>query len=113
MAQYRKKPVVIEAIQWDGTFEGMQKIKEAFPKLETLSLMCHEAKNWVGNWRINTLEDGHKVSDGDFIIQGVKGEFYPCKSDIFSMTYEAVLPRPPQQLPTGRQDVIRGQNGEG
>ena len=41
------------------------------------------------NWRIGTLEGPHEVTPGDWIIRGVKGEFYPCKPDIFEMTYEA------------------------
>lgn len=42
------------------------------------------------DWYIATLEGSHKVSNGDYVIKGVKGEFYPCKPDIFKMTYEAV-----------------------
>jgi hypothetical protein len=41
-------------------------------------------------WRIGTLEGPHEVTPGDWIIRGVKGEFYPCKPDIFEATYEAV-----------------------
>lgn len=45
---------------------------------------------------IDTLEGGHIVCPGDFIITGVKGERYPCKPDIFAATYEPVHPQPPQ-----------------
>lgn len=90
MGQYRKKPVQITAYQFDGTVDGMNKIRELFPNLETLFCEYDEARNKVHHWKIETLEDGHMVSAGDFIIQGVKGEFYPCKPEIFALTYEAV-----------------------
>ena len=74
--KYRKKPVIIEAEQF------IQNTLQGWP---------------VGvykdgdHWAIDTLEGPLKVSDGDFIITGVKGEKYPCKPDIFEMTYEEVL----------------------
>ena len=88
--KFRKKPVVIEAIQWDGTESGIQKIKAKFPTLETLAKTGHLKKDEVTRWRIGTLEGGHYVSKGDFIIKGIKGEHYPCKPDIFAATYEEV-----------------------
>lgn len=88
--KYRKKPVVIEAIQWDGTEAGLQRIKSFFPALETTAKSGHLRKPEVTRWRIQTLEGGHEVSPGDFIIKGIKGEFYPCKPEIFEMTYEPV-----------------------
>jgi hypothetical protein len=85
--KFRKKPVVIEAIQWDGTMSRMDDIISAYPSLVTV------AKSYKGNdchhWEIATLEGKHVVSKGDFVICGVKDEFYPCKPDIFHMTYEA------------------------
>lgn len=87
MAKFRKKPVVIEAFQH-------------FAKLGTVT---HAWPHWVlkactdgiifakGNQTfIKTLEGEMHVSEGDWIIQGVKGEIYPCKPDIFEATYEAV-----------------------
>lgn len=81
--KYRKKPVVIEAVQWTGQNYG-------------------EIKQFIGNNResyinqdveltIITLEGHHVANEGDFIIKGVNGEFYPCKPDIFEQTYEKVL----------------------
>lgn len=81
MAKFRKKPVVIEAIQWTG--KNHLEIKD----------FCHTAvyaeKEHV-NLIIPTLEGLHSASLGDWIINGVKGEFYPCKPDIFAATYEPV-----------------------
>ena len=81
MAKFRKKPVVIEAVQWDGTTEGAAGVID-------FSLgVCIFSK---GHMAINTLEGLMTVSPGDWVIRGVKNEFYPCKPDIFEATYEAV-----------------------
>jgi hypothetical protein len=90
MSLYRKKPVVIEAIQWDGTWDGMDTINARWPEMRTTHLSSHKSSKTVRGWGIGTLEGYHKVSVGDYIIKGVKGEFYPCKPDIFEMTYESV-----------------------
>lgn len=87
MAKYRKKPVVVEAIQFIDTTDRIIELSEfidsqsvgvdyEFPKHPTLT--------------IDTLEGPHIASVGDYIIKGVNGEFYPCKPDIFKKTYEAV-----------------------
>jgi hypothetical protein len=90
--KYRKKPVEIDAIQWDGTLSGWRKIQSAFPKMVTTNIHYHEERNEARSIRIATLEgSSYVVSKGDYIIRGVKGEFYPCKSDIFEMTYELVF----------------------
>jgi hypothetical protein len=73
--KYRKKPVVIEATQWRRHGDH--------PMVETIS------PDSLNGW-IQTLEGGHIVSPGDYIITGVKGEHYPCKPDIFRLTYEMV-----------------------
>jgi hypothetical protein len=88
--RYRKKPIVVEAIQWDGTVEGMDKIKSSFKELGTSLLSCNRTTGTVFHWSIITLEGMHVVSEGDYIIKGINGEFYPCKPDIFEKTYEAV-----------------------
>lgn len=89
MAKYRKKPVIIEAEQWDGNPNlWLDKNKNK------LLIEAYETGNMViptdGTLRIKTLEGTHIASIGDYIIKGVKGEFYPCKPDIFEMTYEKV-----------------------
>ncbi len=90
MAKYRKKPVVIEAIQWDGSWDGKSSIEAHWPALSTSCLDSHPPSKTIRRWHIRTLEGHHEVSVGDYIIKGVKGEFYPCKPDIFQMTYEEV-----------------------
>lgn len=79
--KYRKKPVVIEAIKYE---------KEHIDR--TLDF-CNNNENIQYNPRdneyyIHTLEGNMKVSEGDYIIKGINGEFYPCKPDIFEKTYE-------------------------
>jgi hypothetical protein len=86
--KYRKKPVVIEAFQYNG------------------DLMCDDIPEWVSNaynhdssiyyamshsLYIKTLEGPMHISLGDYIIQGINGEIYPCKPDIFAKTYEEVV----------------------
>lgn len=77
MALYRKKPVVIEAMQWTGNNR-----RDIFE-------FCPDAQ-WRDNtgMEIYTLEGHLHASEHDWIIKGVKGEFYPCKPDIFEATYE-------------------------
>ena len=83
---YRKKPVVIKAIQWDGTEDLASKIAS----IDEFAGMLDYTSGEFDGFYIDTLEGRMKVSEGDFIIQGVKGEFYACKPDIFEMTYELV-----------------------
>ena len=79
MAQYRKKPVVIEATQWFkmGDHPVVKQYKTYDPDMANCG--------WCP-----TLEGGHIVTPGDWIITGVKGEHYPCKPDIFEMTYDEI-----------------------
>ena len=78
--KYTKKPVTIEAIKWDGT-NALDIIK-----------FCNRGKKCgrsdEGNLEIYTLEGVMIAEIGDYIIKGIKGEFYPCKPDIFEKTYE-------------------------
>jgi hypothetical protein len=89
MPSYRKKPVVIEAIQYlgGGNVDG-----HASPAWlwEALESGVAYYTNGADPLRLKTLEGDHTVSPGDFIIRGVKGELYPCKPDIFADTYDAV-----------------------
>jgi len=77
--KFRKKPIVIEATQWfkDGDHDRVKKF------------FNHDPENHGWGW-IETLEGGHIVNPGDWIITGVKDEHYPCKPEIFEMTYEKV-----------------------
>ena len=81
--KYRKKPIVIEAIQWLGNNFG--EIVYAFPECSGSWLIYNDDE-----LIINTLEGNMIASIGDYIIKGIKGEFYPCKPDIFEASYEAV-----------------------
>lgn len=86
MAKYRKKPVVIEAIKYQAELGNNR-------MMNWLAQQQANVDGWLfhdGEITIPTLEGNMKASDGDWIIKGVKGEFYPCKSDIFAVTYEAV-----------------------
>jgi hypothetical protein len=91
--KFRKKPVVIEAIQFTGL--NIQDI-EHFTGQSLLYNIESETAYEAGvappilSLTIPTLEGDHKAMPGDWIIKGVKGEFYPCKNDIFEMTYEPV-----------------------
>lgn len=81
--KYRKRPIVIEAIQWNGiNLEELKWfMKEQFKDV-TVSELSFELQ-------IPTLEGTMTVSIGDYIIRGVNGEYYPCKPDIFQKTYES------------------------
>ena len=81
MGKYRKKPVVIEAIQYDGYHTGKIHDFCGDKVLEPVG------KDYI---EIVTLEGVMRASKGDYIIKGVNGEFYPCKPDIFEKTYEEV-----------------------
>ena len=83
--KYVKKPVVIEAIQFTG--ENAFEIFEFIGDYEALD--CLEIQN-TDCPVIKTLEGEMKCSPGDYVIKGIKGEFYPCKPDIFKDSYEEV-----------------------
>jgi predicted P-loop ATPase/GTPase len=78
--KFRKKPVVIEATQWFKQGDHPAVIIKSNP-----DNYADMGVPWI-----DTLEGGHVVSVGDWIITGVKGEHYPCKDEIFRMTYEPV-----------------------
>ena len=81
--KFIKKPVVIEATQWfkNGDHPAVKKRMIG----DVVTNAWTESEN---GW-IHTLEGGYIVTPGDWIITGVKGEHYPCKPDIFEMTYES------------------------
>jgi hypothetical protein len=85
--KFRKKPVIIDAFQWNGEFMGRY-----LP--DWFNFAISEGTAWfTKNYEfivIKTLEGDHRVNKTDYIIKGVKGEIYPCKPDIFEMTYERI-----------------------
>ena len=90
MAKYRKRPLVIEAIHFDGTEDSAVEV-EAFAKDSTrLVNYRYNAKASSILMRIHTLEGIMIANPGDWIIKGAKGECYPCNPDIFDATYELV-----------------------
>lgn len=115
MGQYRKKPVVIEATQWfkngdhprdesvpvtdDSGFGCLSegKVVRYFRRPEpehaggTICKHCQKRMH-VHGW-IDTLEGGHIVCPGDYVITGIAGEVYPCKPNIFVATYESMDPQ--------------------
>ena len=93
MSKYRKKPIEIEAVQWK-TFGDHPAVEAGWidPIRGTILLpgQRHLAARSEKTAIIKTLEGWHEVRPGDWIIAGIKGELYPCKPDIFELTYEAV-----------------------
>lgn len=86
--KYRKKPVIIEAIQFEDNSDRIIEIHE-FMGGDTTRVNYEDKDNPY--LKIETLEGIMKASVGDYIIKGVNGEFYPCKPDIFEKTYERVI----------------------
>ncbi|HEX5704844.1 MAG TPA: hypothetical protein VFX97_16720 [Pyrinomonadaceae bacterium] len=89
MAKFRKKPVVIDAIQFVGVFDQIDTWLDGmgYQEDEDPSMWPNED----GSITICTLEGEMKCSPGDWIIRGVAGEFYPCKPQIFAATYDPVV----------------------
>jgi hypothetical protein len=101
MAKYRKKPVVIEAVQiteitWSGINTSDNEtpwLREAVEKERGTAGAAWLEQDGLGGTivlAIGTLEGNHRAQVGDWIIRGVAGEIYPCKPDIFAATYELV-----------------------
>ena len=100
--EYRKKPIVIDAKKYEeGMEDGLEVVKVSDLREDNIRV----AHAWYGDVindksagislpYINTLEGKHYIYPDDMIITGVKGERYPCKADIFDMTYEEVKPIP-------------------
>ena len=95
--KYTKKPVEIEAVQWTDNHRDMFNFLYHGDLANEQGLQSG-GKNFridhsavCGGLIIKTLEGEHLASIGDYIIKGVKGEFYPCKPDIFELTYDKVV----------------------
>lgn len=81
--KYRKKPVTIEAIQWNGG--NLSEIRDFMRRTVVANGLV---------LIIPTLEGNMHASLNDYIIKGINGEFYPCKPDIFAKTYDEVMSSP-------------------
>ena len=85
--RYKKKPLEIEAIQYDG--KNLQECSDfCNGKLTIYDNLVHNIQSM--RISVETLEGIMLVSAGDYIIKGVKGELYPCKPDVFELTYESL-----------------------
>ncbi len=85
MAKYRKLPVIIDAWEFDGRLDYSKTLpKEVKDAVDTIRMTQD------GKLQIKTLEGVMTADVGDFIIKGIKGEYYPCKPNIFKSTYELV-----------------------
>lgn len=84
--KYIKKPVTVEALQWDG--HNTEEVMEFCPSAELFDPPRYGTVEPLNpRLTIRTLEGIHEARVGDYIIKGIKGEFYPCKPDIFEITY--------------------------
>lgn len=81
--KYVKKPLEVEALQWSGNEEEMAEfLGQIFVVVDGNDKLC-----------VETLEGTMKANLGDYIIKGLKGEYYPCREDIFLATYDEVMSR--------------------
>lgn len=93
MSKFRKKPVVIEAVQWNNiNYEEISEFvgEVLVPELESETAYVAGKGQPHFSLTIKTLEGNMKAMRGDWIIKGVNGEFYPCKPDVFEKSYEKV-----------------------
>lgn len=114
MAKYRKKPIVVEAIQWTGSnleeirnFVGSDLIENYIKHFDIERTLIKQTLSGIA---INTLKGTMIVNYGDYIIKGVQGEFYPCKPDIFEQTYEEVIDDNKEQKETYLSKYLRENN---
>ena len=84
--KYVKKPVVIEAMVFEDTIDCLSELSD-FMNNQNVRINYFEPEPKL---LIETLEGTMSASEGDYIIKGISGEFYPCKPDIFHKTYEEV-----------------------
>lgn len=93
-SKFRKKPVTVEAMRYDGTPDTASPIIGwALEHDVSIRYWCENGEGCRKDMhvlRVSTLEGTMTANPGDWIIRGVAGEFYPCKPDIFAATYEAV-----------------------
>lgn len=89
--KYKKKPIVIEAFQWTGGLEQIEDPEWIVSEMKSGRIQVHEHSIHPCVMKIQTLEGELQAKPGDYIIRGIKGEIYPCKADIFDLTYENVI----------------------
>ena len=89
MAKYRKIPVTIEAFLWTGDADQIEDPEWIIEAIRSGRVWFNHPQ-LIPCMYINTLEGVMRAEPGDYIIQGIAGEIYPCKPDIFAKTYELV-----------------------
>lgn len=114
MAKYRKKPIVVEAIQWTGSnleeirnFVGGDLIENYIKHFDIERTLIKQTLSGIA---INTLEGTMIVNYGDYIIKGVNNKFYPCKPDIFKQIYEEIIDDNKKQKETYLSKYLRENN---
>ena len=88
--KYRKLPVVIEAFKWTGGPDQTEDPEWIIDAIKAGTVRFDADRTADVTLLIDTLEGTHRANQGDYVIQGIKGELYPCKPEIFEATYEAV-----------------------
>jgi hypothetical protein len=91
MAQFRKIPVVIEAFRWTGDVHQDEDPIGAVEAIKSGAITFTDVGTPEVALHISTLEGTMRADQGDWIIQGIAGEIYPCKPAVFSRTYELVF----------------------
>ena len=86
MAKYRNLPIIVEATKWDGTVETLSLLQSIGMETTVYGVGI----TGISGLKIKAPNGEHTVNFGDWIIKGIKGEFYPVKPDIFEQTYEEV-----------------------
>jgi len=99
MSKFRNKPIIVEAVQWFKHADDPDVVPFPTERFTGFTPPCEICGTPMADhgW-IETLEGGHIVCFGDWIIVGVKGEKYPCKPDIFAATYEPVEEIEPERV---------------
>ena len=89
--KYKRKPALVEAIQWDGTFTTYREIKDVYSDIKDVVVGDMISPELGGSWVVNTPEGQRVVSPGDYIIRDKKREYYVVKPNVFKETYEEAL----------------------
>lgn len=109
MSKYVKKPVVIDAVKWTGESNQADSPEWMVAAIKNGDIFFQRSG---GNYWMNirTLEGTMMALPGDYIIKGIKGELYPCKPDIFDLTYEAVTKVQPALLSDEELEILGALN---
>lgn len=107
VSQFRKKPVVVEAMQYNGQLDGFE-AAYVFMGWNSRGHSFRPERDFPRSLIIETLEGELRCNPGDWIIRGVKGEFYPIKPDIFAATYEPAAAPLPSSSEEVSEEGLRG-----